>query len=109
MNSDEQSNGGNYGVPRDIYAKVKYGMFIAIDLAIVGGSLLGAFMLWLQVFPPQKLLQMLTFIFLTPIMVGYLLLPHNGGKKNWQAIYIYLRRRKKMWISFDWRKDRNAT
>ena len=51
-------------------------------------------MLGLQVFPPQKLLQMLTFIFLTPIMVGYLLLPHNGGKKNWQAIYIYLRRRK---------------
>ena len=42
-------------------------------------------------------------------MVGYLLLPHNGGKKIWQAIYIYLRRRKKMWISFDWRKDRNAT
>ena len=41
MNSDEQSNGGNYGVPRDIYAKVKYNR--PDELA---GVLSGAFAQW---------------------------------------------------------------
>lgn len=95
---------GNYGVPRDVRAKVKLSMFYLLDLVIMAGTTLIAFFLATSIFPPGQVKQMIAFIILTIGIVFYLILPTNGGKKNWQSFLIILKRRKSRWISFDFWK-----
>lgn len=90
-----------YGVPRDIYAKVKIiGLFIS-DIVLIGGSALIAITFGPKIFPPSMWIQMFAFIFLTPLITLYLVLPSNGGKRNWQSMYIYFRRKRKRYISIN--------
>lgn len=76
------------------------------DIAILVVSLTLAIVVGTRVFPKEQILQMLVFIVWTPLMVGYLLLPHNGGKRNYGALYVYLRRRKRRYISLDFERRR---
>ncbi|MDG3136401.1 DUF5592 family protein [Streptococcus suis] len=91
-----------YGVPRDIYARVKIiGLFLA-DLSFVGGSMVAAVSLGTKIFPTSQWLQLLDFIILTPLMCLYLILPTNGGKKNWHSMLLFFRRRRKRYISLNY-------
>lgn len=91
-----------YGVPRDIYSKVKLiGLFMA-DLAFVGGSGVAAISIGTKIFPTSQWVQLLAFVFLTPLMCLYLVLPANGGKKNWQSMFLFFRRRRKRYISLNY-------
>lgn len=96
-----------YGVPRDIYAKVKIiGLFMA-DIVFVGGSAVVAVSVGTRIFPTSQWAQMLAFILLTPLMCLYLVLPTNGGKKNWQSMFLFLRRRRKRYISLNYQRGEN--
>lgn len=91
-----------YGVPRDIYAKVKIIGLFMVDIVFVGGSAVVAFSIAPKYFPTSQWIQMLCFIILTPLMCLYLVLPTNGGKKNWQSMYLFFRRRRKRYISLNY-------
>lgn len=96
-----------YGVPRDIYAKVKIiGLFMA-DIVFVGGSAVVAVSVGTRLFPTSQWAQMLAFILLTPLMCLYLILPTNGGKKNWQSMFLFVRRRRKRYISLNYQRGEN--
>lgn len=93
-----------YGVPRDIRARVKIiGLFI-IDLSFVGGSAVAAITFGMRLFPMTQWPQMLAFIVLTPLMCLYLVLPTNGGKKNWHSMVLFFRRRRKRYTSINYQK-----
>ncbi|MGT2808706.1 hypothetical protein DIX60_01825 [Streptococcus iniae] len=92
-----------YGVPRDIYAKVKIiGLFIS-DIVLIGGSALIAITIAPKVFPTELWIQMFAFIILTPLITLFLVLPNNGGKRNWQSMYLYFRRKRRRFISINTR------
>ncbi|EGO8510071.1 hypothetical protein [Enterococcus faecalis] len=102
---------GNYGVPRDIFASIKIVGFIVWDILFVFGSGFLAFLLAPKVFPMttiSEVIQMVIFILLSTAIAFYLVLPANGGEKNWDSLLIAVKRRKKRWISFDWRKEGNS-
>lgn len=91
-----------YGVPRDIYAKVKIlGLFMA-DIAFVGGSAVAALSIAPKYFPTSQWAQMLLFILITPLMSLYLILPTNGGKKNWHSMLLFFRRKRKRYVSVNY-------
>ena len=92
---------GNYGVPRDINARVKIMGLIILDIIFVGGSTLLAFVFGIKIFPNEQWMQFLAFMVLTAIWTLYLVLPTNGGKKNWRTIYLFFRRRRHRYISID--------
>lgn len=93
-----------YGVPRDIKAKVKFiGLFFS-DLIFVGGSALAAVTFGMRLFPTSQWPQMLAFLILTPFISLYLILPANGGKKNWHSMVLFLRRRRKRYTSINYRR-----
>ena len=95
-----------YGVPRDINAKVKIiGLFMA-DIVFVGGSAVVALSIGTKIFPTSQWPQLLAFIILTPLMCLYLVLPTNGGKKNWQSMYLFFRRRRKRYISINYQRSK---
>ncbi|MCB5954589.1 hypothetical protein [Enterococcus sp. CWB-B31] len=99
---------GNYGVPRDIFASIKIVGFIVWDILFVFGSGFLAFLLAPKFFPMTTLpeiIQMVVFVILTAVIAFYLVLPANGGKKNWHSLLIVIKRRKKRWVSFDWRRE----
>lgn len=91
-----------YGVPRDIYARVKIIGLFMIDLVFVGGFGIMALSFALRIFPPSQWIQMLLFIILSPVLSLYLILPTNGGKKNWKSMYLFFRRRRKRYISLNY-------
>lgn len=95
-----------YGIPKDIYYRVKMLGVAVLDIFIFVIGVIISLQLSTRLFPPHQVLQKLMFIFLTAIIMIYLLLPSNGGKKNWQSILIYLLRRKKRYISMDKMKAR---
>lgn len=91
-----------YGVPRDIYAKVKIlGLFMA-DIGLVGGSAVAALSIAPKYFPTSQWVQMLLFILMTPVMTLYLVLPTNGGKKNWHSMLLFFRRKRKRYVSVNY-------
>ena len=93
-----------YGVPRDIYAKVKIiGLFMA-DIVFVGGSAVTALSVGTKVFPTSQWPQLLVFITPTPLMCLYLASPANGGKKNWHSMLLFFRRRRKRYISSNYQR-----
>ena len=92
---------GNYGVPRDINARVKIMGLIILDIIFVGGSTLLALVLGTKILPKEHLMQFLAFLFIKAILKLYLVLPTNGGKKNWRTIYLFFRRRRHRYISID--------
>lgn len=93
-----------YGVPRDIYAKVKIIGLFMVDIVFVGGSTVAAVSIGTKVFPTSQWAQLLVFVILTPIMCLYLILPTNGGKKNWHSMFLFFRRRRKRYISLNYRR-----
>ncbi|MCB4950884.1 DUF5592 family protein [Streptococcus mutans] len=93
-----------YGVPRDIYAKVKIIGLFMIDIVFVGGSAVAALSVGTKFFPTSQWPQLLVFIILTPLMCLYLVLPTNGGKKNWQSMFLFFRRRRKRFISLNYQR-----
>ncbi|KXT85323.1 DUF5592 family protein [Streptococcus oralis] len=90
-----------YGVPRDIYAKVKIIGLLLLDIAFVGITGVIALAVAPKVFPKSQWIQMFLFILLTPLMSLYLVLPTNGGKKNWHSMFLFFRRRRKRYISLN--------
>lgn len=96
---------GGYGVPRDIFAKMKIVGLLAWKLLVLGVSCIGGVLLGQHVFPSTQPLQMFAFMVLTPVIALYLVLPTNGGKSNWESLLNAIRRRKHRWISFDWTPD----
>ena len=97
-----------YGVPRDIYAKVKIiGLFIA-DISFVGGSAVAAVHFGTRIFPTSQWAQLIAFVALTPLIALYLILPTNGGKKNWQSMYLFFRRRRKRYTSLNYIRGGNT-
>ncbi|WP_019789884.1 DUF5592 family protein [Streptococcus sobrinus] len=79
-----------YGVPRETKSSVKiYGMLIR-DISLVIGAALFSVISATKIFPSTQILQMILYIFLIPLLVIYLLLPHNGGKRNYNAILLVL-------------------
>lgn len=93
-----------YGVPRDIYTKVKIIGLFMLDIVFVGGSGIVSLMVATKVFPKSQWIQMFVFILLTMVLALYLILPTNGGKKNWNSMYLYFRRRKRRYISVDYKR-----
>lgn len=93
-----------YGVPRDIYAKMKIIGLLMADIAFVGLSAVAAVSIGTKIFPTSQWPQMLTFILLTPLMCLYLVLPTNGGKKNWHSMLLFFRRRRKRYISLNYQR-----
>ena len=91
--------GEKYGVPRDIYAKIKIIGLLILDIAFVGITGVIALSVGLKIFPKSQWIQMFAFIFLTPVLSLYLVLPANGGKKNWHSMFLFFRRRRKRYIS----------
>ncbi|MGM0183341.1 DUF5592 family protein [Enterococcus sp. AZ102] len=89
----------NYGVPRDIFSRVKLAGIYVLDGLIVIGSTLLAFVLGSNIFPYTQFVQLIIFVILTAFISIYLVLPTNGNKRNYNSIMIYLRRRKKQFTS----------
>ena len=93
-----------YGVPRDIRARIKIiGLFFA-DFIFIGASAVAAITFGMRLFPTNQWPQMIAFILLTPLMCLYLVLPTNGGKKNWHSMVLFFRRRRKRYTSIDYQR-----
>ena len=89
-----------YGVPRDIHARIKFYGFLARDLFILAGTGLGTFTLQGNIFPPNAWLQMFAFPILSVTIIGYLLMPVNGGRRNYHLFSLSFRRHRFLWVSF---------
>ena len=96
-----------YGVPRDIYAKVKIIGLVMADIVFVGGSAVAAVSIGTKIFPTSQWQQLLAFVILTPLMCLYLVLPTNGGKKNWNSMFLFFRRRRKRYVSLNYHRKEN--
>lgn len=96
-----------YGVPRDIYAKVKIIGLVIADIVFVGGSAVAALSIGTRIFPTNQWPQLVAFMILTPLMCLYLVLPTNGGKKNWHSMFLFFRRRRQRYISLNYQRKEN--
>ena len=93
-----------YGVPRDIRARVKIIGLFFIDFIFIGASAVAAITFGMRLFPTNQRPQMIAFILLTPLMSLYLILPTNGGKKNWHSMVLFFRRRRKRYTSINYQR-----
>lgn len=93
-----------YGVPRDIRARIKIIGLFFIDFIFIGASAVAAITFRMRLFPTNQRPQMIAFILLTPLMSLYLILPTNGGKKNWHSIVLFFRRRRKRYTSINYQR-----
>lgn len=93
-----------YGVPRDIRARIKIIGLFFIDFIFIGASAVAAITFGMQLFPTNQRPQMIAFILLTPLMSLYLILPTNGGKKNWHSMVLFFRRRRKRYTSINYQR-----
>ena len=96
-----------YGVPRDIYAKVKIIGLVMADIVFVGGSAVAAVTNGTNIFPTSQWPQLLAFLILTQLKCLYLVLPTNGGKKNWNSMFLFFRRRRKRYVSLNYHRKEN--
>lgn len=93
-----------YGVPWDIYAKVKITGLVMADIVFVGGLAVAAVSVGTRIFPPSQWAQILAFVIQTPLVCLYLVLPAGGGKKNWQSVFLFFRRRRKRYVSLNYQR-----
>ena len=93
-----------YGVPRDIRARIKIIGLFFVDFIFIGASAVAAITFGMRLFPTNQWPQMIAFILLTPLMCLYLVLPTNGGKKNWHSMVLFFRRRRKRYTSIDYQR-----
>lgn len=93
-----------YGVPRDIRARIKIIGLFFVDFIFIGASAVAAITFGMRLFPTNQWPQMIAFILLTPLMCLYLVLPTNGGKKNWHSMVLFFRRRRKRYISINYQR-----
>lgn len=93
-----------YGVPRDIRARIKIIGLFFVDFIFIGASAVAALTFGMRVFPTNQWPQMIAFILLTPLMCLYLVLPTNGGKKNWHSMVLFFRRRRKRYTSINYQR-----
>ncbi|HIZ67708.1 MAG TPA: hypothetical protein H9965_04465 [Candidatus Streptococcus faecavium] len=93
-----------YGVPRDIRARIKIIGLFFIDFIFIGASAVAAITFGMRLFPTNQRPQMIAFILLTPLMSLYLILPTNGGKKNWHSMVLFFRRRRKRYTSINYQR-----
>lgn len=93
-----------YGVPRDIRARIKIIGLFFIDFIFIGASEVAAITFGMRLFPTNQWPQMIAFILLTPLMSLYLVLPTNGGKKNWHSMVLFFRRRRKRYTSINYQR-----
>ena len=101
--------GEKYGVPRDIYAKIKIIGLLILDITFVGITGLIALSVGLRIFPKKSMDTKCSHsYFLTPVMSLYLVLPANGGKKNWHSMFLFFRRRRKRYISLNYIRRRKS-
>ncbi|SFC05646.1 hypothetical protein SAMN05660328_101321 [Streptococcus gallolyticus] len=93
-----------YGVPRDIRARIKIIGLFFVDFIFIGASAVAAVTFGMRLFPTNQWAQMIAFILLTPLMCLYLVLPTNGGKKNWHSMVLFFRRRRKRYTSINYQR-----
>ncbi|KXT71788.1 hypothetical protein SGADD02_00721 [Streptococcus gallolyticus] len=93
-----------YGVPRDIRARIKIIGLFFVDFIFIGASAVAAITFGMRLFPTNQWPQMIAFILLTPLMSLYLVLPTNGGKKNWHSMVLFFRRRRKRYTSINYQR-----
>ncbi|MEY8514916.1 hypothetical protein [Lactococcus taiwanensis] len=82
--------GENYGVPRDLFARFKMGIFYGLDFCVMA---IGGGLTWYlnHFFPVSQWINMLVFDFLSVINVCFLIVHTNGGKRNYMVLLLYLR------------------
>ncbi|WP_019773942.1 hypothetical protein [Streptococcus sobrinus] len=83
-----------FGIVKDTKTVSKMWMFLMRDFIIVAVTVTATVMFATSIFPPGMLIQMLLFIILVPSLAIYLLLPYNGGKRNYHAVWLTLRLRR---------------
>lgn len=91
MNENIKSN---FGVPRDLFAKFKFYFLYLPDLIILGVGAFGGIML-MTLFPVSQWLNMIICIAMLWALSLFLILQSNGGKRNYEIIVFYLRRKTK--------------
>lgn len=101
MNNNENKMGNDYGIPRDIYAHAKYLGALLTDIFIVLGTPLVTFVVETNMFPPNAIFHIIVFPIISTCLAVYLILPANGGKKNYHQIMLNLRKHRFLWISFE--------
>lgn len=101
MNNNENKMGNDYGIPRDIYAHAKYLGVLLVDILIVLGTPLVTFVIGTNIFPPNAITHIIVFPIISTFLAVYLVLPANGGKKNFNQIMLNLGRHRFLWISFE--------
>lgn len=90
-----------YGVPRDIYARIKiYGLLLR-DIGILGVTFVVVFTFQGSIFPPNAWLQTLLFPIVSTLIAGYLIMPVNGGRRNYNLFWLSIRRHRFLWFSFE--------
>lgn len=96
------SHNGNYGLPRDLNAKIEYMGFNIFSVLI--GTVLPIMISWTAnrlIFPLDQLLEWLLFTVLTFAICIYLVLPFNHQIPHWRAFWVFLTNRTHKYFSVD--------
>ncbi|MDG4984576.1 hypothetical protein OGZ51_10505 [Lactococcus lactis] len=80
----------NYGVPRDIFARFKMGIFYGVDFAVMAA---GFFLTYYfnKLFPISQWPRMIIFDVISAGIVLFLIIHTNGGKRNYMILLLFLR------------------
>lgn len=89
-----------YGIPRDIFARIKVWGIAFVDIGLVAVTLLVSLAYSTKIFASNDFFRVITFPIVSVAIVGYLLLPANGGKKNYNQLLLSFIPHKSLWISF---------
>lgn len=92
---------GNYGVVRGIQTKMKIAFIVAWKLFTLAGAVIFAFLTFNAFFPSGGnwgIVKLIYFI-LTPVWIGYLLIP-VAGKSTANVLWLAIIRRRRFYRSF---------
>ena len=101
-NLDQQVR--SYGMPRDLFATMKhFGVSIFSILVVVLAGLIPLFLGYGEgkFFPKHQLVQFILFFIFLEALAIFMVLPFNGGKTNAHAIWIFMTKRRRKFLSFD--------
>ncbi|MGT2930180.1 hypothetical protein ACVR1G_08145 [Streptococcus dentasini] len=101
-------NFDTFGIVKDTKTATKMWMFLMRDFLIIAVTVTITFMFALNYFPPSMWAQMLLFMLLVPSLAVYLLLPYNGGKRNYHAVWLTIRLRRHRYIALNSMEKKEA-